>query len=169
MKTKRCVHYFRPGDLAGLERELDRQSHLGWQAERPGRFVQRYRRGAGDFVHRIGYCAGDAEAEYLAENEAAGWHAGPRKRDWILFRKPASDALPDERLPRDRAPIKVLFERRIARLESVRRWMLVLAAGLLIGGYATALKPVLLGSVLPLAVMLFVSYRIKFMEEGLRK
>lgn len=169
MKTKRCVHYFRPGDLAGLERELDRRSRLGWQADRPGRFVQRYRRAEGAFVHRIGHCSAEEAADYLASNEAAGWHAGPRKRGWIVFRKPAEDALPDERLPQDRAPVKVLFDRRIARLEALRRWMLVLAAGLLIGGYATALRPVLLGSVLPLAVMLFVSYRIKFMEEGLRK
>ena len=47
--------------------------------------------------------------------------------------------------------------------------MLVLGALLLIGGYSSALLPILYATALPMAVALFVTYRIKFMEEGLQK
>ena len=40
---------------------------------------------------------------------------------------------------------------------------------LLLGGYASALRPVFYATVLPLAAALFVTYRIKFMEEGIGK
>ena len=48
-------------------------------------------------------------------------------------------------------------------------WMIVLAALLMIGGYVSDLLPVLYGCVVPLLVALFVTFRIKYMEEGLRK
>ena len=56
--------------------------------------------------------------------------------------------------------------RRIARLEAVRRWTLILAAILMIGGYAASLKPILWGAVLPLTAALIVTYLIKYIEEG---
>ncbi len=56
--------------------------------------------------------------------------------------------------------------RRIARLESLRRWMLLLAPLPLIGGYMADCLPVLYASALPLAVALIVTYRIKHLEEG---
>ena len=59
--------------------------------------------------------------------------------------------------------------RRIARLESLRRWMLVLAALLLIGGYAIDILPVLYHSAIPLIVALLATYRIKRLEEGAGK
>ena len=59
--------------------------------------------------------------------------------------------------------------RRIARLESLRRWMLVLAALLLIGGYAIDILPVLYTSAIPLIVALLATYRIKRLEEGAGK
>ena len=59
--------------------------------------------------------------------------------------------------------------RQIARLESLRRWMLVLAPLLMIGGYVADYLPVLYASVLPLTVALLVTYRIKHLEEGAGK
>ena len=57
MSTKRTYHYYRPGDLSGLEYSLNAMSRAGWQAVKPGRFVQRYRREEGVFVHRFGCSA----------------------------------------------------------------------------------------------------------------
>ena len=56
--------------------------------------------------------------------------------------------------------------RRIARLETLRRWMLMLAPLPLIGGYMADCLPVLYASALPLAVALIATYRIKHLEEG---
>ncbi len=55
--------------------------------------------------------------------------------------------------------------RRIARLESLRRWMLILTPLPLIGGFAADCLPVLYASAIPLAVALIVTYRIKHLEE----
>lgn len=57
------------------------------------------------------------------------------------------------------------LRRKIGRLEALRRWMLVLAAALLIGGYVSSLLPVLYATALPMTVALIVTYRIKFLEE----
>lgn len=57
------------------------------------------------------------------------------------------------------------LRRKIGRLEALRRWMLVLAAVLLIGGYVSSLLPVLYATALPMTVALIVTYRIKFLEE----
>ena len=56
--------------------------------------------------------------------------------------------------------------RRIARLETLRRWMLMLAPLPLIGGYMADCLPVLYASALPLAVALIATYRIKHLEEA---
>ena len=55
--------------------------------------------------------------------------------------------------------------RRIARLEALRRWMLILAALLLIGGYALDILPILYAAAIPLAIALLVTYLIKWTEE----
>ena len=55
--------------------------------------------------------------------------------------------------------------KRIARLESLRRWMLILTPLPLIGGYVADCLPLLYASALPLAVALLVTYRIKHLEE----
>ncbi|MBQ1678176.1 MAG: DUF2812 domain-containing protein [Oscillospiraceae bacterium] len=173
MEQKRTIHYYKPGDLSRLERALNGMSRGGWQARKPGRFVQVYERGEGSFVHRLDYCphragSGD-EIRWRAARELAGWQPAARKKGWFLFRKPAAEAAEQEALPEGRACVKTLFQGRIARLESLRRWMLVLSSLLLIGGYVSDLLPVLYGTALPMAVALFVTYRIKFMEEGLEK
>ena len=56
MEQKTRLRFFRSGDVAGLEEELNTRSAEGWQALRPGRFFQHYARGEGVFVHRIGGC-----------------------------------------------------------------------------------------------------------------
>ena len=173
MEQKRTIHYYKPGALTALETTLDRMSRDGWQARKPGRFAQVYERGEGCFVHRFDYCphragSGD-EIRWRSARELAGWQPAARKNGWLLFRKPAAEASEKEALPEGRACVKTLFQGRIARLESLRRWMLVLGSLLLIGGYASDLLPVLYATALPLSVALFVTYRIKFMEEGLQK
>lgn len=172
MEQKRTIHYYKPGDLSGLEASLNGMSRGGWQARKLGRFVQRFERGEGCFVHRFDYCphrvgSGD-EIRWRSARELAGWQIAARRKGWFLFRKPAAEAEAGEELPEGRACVERLFQGRIARLESLRRWMLVLGSLLLIGGYAADLLPVLYSTVLPMAAALFVTYRIKFMEEGLR-
>lgn len=166
MKRKRTIRYHRPGDLSGLERELDAMSAAGWQAQRPGRILQTWVQGEGAWVHRLACSPGEGEAAFLDSQAAAGWEPAARRRGWILFRKPADKAEPGEQLPDRRDSVRARFAKRIARLEALRRWMLILAALLLIGGYASALKPVLWGAVLPLSAALLFTYLIKFYEEG---
>ena len=55
--------------------------------------------------------------------------------------------------------------RRIARLETLRRWMLFLAPFLLIGGYVADCLPVMYAAVLPLGIALLATYGIKWTEE----
>ncbi|MBQ2618025.1 MAG: hypothetical protein IJK24_02325 [Oscillospiraceae bacterium] len=169
MKRRRTLHYYRPGALTGLEAALNAMSRGGWQALRPGRFLQVYEQGAGCFLHRFDYCPdrpGSADKRrFLASRERAGWTLAARRGGWLLYCRPAEETEPDAALPEGRDRIRALFARRIARLEGLRRWMLVLASGLLIGGYVSSLLPVLYATALPLAVALFVTYRIKFMEE----
>ncbi len=200
MSTKRTYHYYRPGDLSGLEYSLNAMSRAGWQAVKPGRFVQRYRREEGVFVHRFGCSAhrpGSAdEIAWLAAQQRAGWEVAARRKGWVLFRKEAAgdDAAqslplegkaapqgPDELASRQteaseqptlvghRETVEALFKGRVARMEAFRRWMLVLAALLLIGGYMSSLLPILYSTALPLLAAAFVTYRIKWMEEGLKK
>lgn len=145
-------------------------SRQGWQICRPGRLIRTYRRGEGAWCHRLGYCAGaPGSAEditFLAAQRRGGWEPAFRRKGWILFRKRAEDAAAGEALPDNRDSVRKLFSGRIARQETLRRWMLVLAAILLILGYLSMLRPVLYATVLPLLVALLATYRIKFMEEG---
>ena len=173
METKTKLRRFRPGDLSGLENELNTLSAEGWQPARVGRLLRRYVRGEGTFVHRLGCClvrrgsADDITAS--AARQRAGWEEVGRRGSWVLCRKPAADAAPGEALPEGREEVCRLFSRCIERLETVRRWMLILAALLLIGGYASGYRPIMLGSVPPLAATIFLTYGIKYYEEGMRK
>ena len=70
------------------------------------------------------------------------------------------------RPPEDEASgIAEKAKERIAGLERLRRWMLILAPLLLIGGYALDILPILYAAAVPLAVALLVTYRIKHLEE----
>ena len=57
-------------------------------------------------------------------------------------------------------------EKKLRAWEAVRRWMVVLAALLMIGGYVADVLPVLYSSALPLCVMLLATLRIKRLEGG---
>ena len=50
------------------------------------------------------------------------------------------------------------------RCETARMWMIVLASVLLLGGYLTALLPVMYASVLPLVIAGALTYGIKSLE-----
>ena len=56
-------------------------------------------------------------------------------------------------------------KKRIAGLEGLRRWMLILAPLLLIGGYAADILPILYAAAVPLTIALLVTCRIKHLEE----
>ena len=173
MATKRSFHSFRPGDLTGLEKTLNEMSAAGWQAVRPGRMIQVYRQEPGAFVHRFGYCAhrpGSAdEITWLAAQERAGWAVAARKKGWVLFRKRAEAAQPDDTLDGHRETTKALFRAKIARLEAWRRALLVLGTLILLGGYFTSLLPVMYASALPLLLVALLTYWIKYYEEGMEK
>lgn len=170
MPTKRTFKSFRPGDLAGLEKTLNDMSAQGWQPVKPGRLVQTFRQEDGAYVHRFGYCAhrhGSAdEITWLAAQERAGWSVAVRKKGWILFRKPADAAGPDDTLDGHRETTDALFRAKIARLEAWRRALLVLGTLILLGGYFTSLLPVMYASALPLLGVALLTYRIKYYEEG---
>lgn len=171
MHTKTCFHYHKPGDVAGLEHTLNAMSSAGWEPVGFGRLIQRYRTSSmGRRVYRLGCCSAPKgapeEAAYLAAQTRAGWSPVCRRGRWLLFSKAAEAAAEDEMLAQGREPVKALLSARIARLESLRRWMLLLAALLLIGGYAVSLRPVLTASVLPLGTALFATCEIKWLEEG---
>ena len=55
-------------------------------------------------------------------------------------------------------------EKRIKRCETVRMWMIVLAAILLLGGYVTSLLPRMYACVLPLLIAGALTYAIKYLE-----
>ena len=171
--TKTTYRYFKPGDLRGLELYLDDLSRQGWECRTPGRLRQVFRRGEGTFVHRFGYCAAPkGSADEITDTSAcelAGWTAACRRKGWILWRKPAAEAEEDEKLPGHRDPIRRLFDRRIARMESLRRVLLVLGSGLLILGYVSSLLPIMYSCVLPLALVIPITYRIKFLTEGVER
>ena len=57
----------------------------------------------------------------------------------------------------------------VPRLEALRRWMLLIAPFLLIGGYVTDRLPILYATAAPLLVALLATYGIKWMTEGFRK
>ena len=61
------------------------------------------------------------------------------------------------------------MEKKIARWEALRRWMLVLATGLLLAGYVSDLLPVLYATALPMLAALLATYRIKHLEEAAKK
>ena len=71
------------------------------------------------------------------------------------------------RPPEDEASgIAEKAKKRIARYETLRKIMLILAPILLICGYALDILPILYAAALPLAIALLVTYRIKHLEEG---
>ena len=173
MPVKRCFHPYRPGDLSGVEKKLNTMSAEGWQAIKPGRYVQVFRQEPGAFVHRFGYCAhrpGSAdEITWLAAQERAGWTVAARKKGWVLFRKRADAAQPDDTLDGHRETTQALFRVKIARLEAWRRVLLVLGTLILLGGYFTSLLPVMYASALPLLGVALLTYWIKYYEEGMEK
>ena len=173
MKKEIRLRFLRSGDVAGLEAELNTMSAKGWQIQRAGRLRRVYVRGEGAFLHRVGACtvrpgsADDITAS--AARQRAGWEEMGRRGKWLLLRKRAEATAPDEQLPEGREEVYKLLRGKLSRLETARRWMLIPAALLLIGGYASWLRPVMLGCIPPLAAAIVQTYAIKHLEEGMRK
>ena len=174
MANKTLLHYYKTGAFARLEMTLDAMSAQGWQVVKAGRLLQRFERdNSAVYRHRIGYCAarkGTADAiTYAAAQERAGWTPVGEKKGWILYRRPAAREEDDCRLAQDREPIAALFEKRIKARESFRRWMLVIAFALMLGGYVTDTLPVIYSFAIPMLLALLVTYQIKYMEESLKE
>lgn len=170
---KTTLHYYRPGAFSKLEQALNDRSREGWQATAPGRLLQRYVYDQSSaFVHRFAVCEsrkGSAEEiTFLAQNERAGWEATARKGCWILFRKRADAAQPDEQLPDGKAGIEALFARRCKKWETFRIWMIVLATALMLGGYFTDFLPVLYSFAIPMLFALLATLEIKYMQEDIK-
>lgn len=173
MEKKYRLHFLPSGDLAGLEKELNDMSAGGWQPRRIRRLYRSYIPGEGAFVYRIGCClvrpgsADDITAS--AARQRAGWEEVGRRGSWLLLRKQAEAASPGEALPEGREETAKLLQRKVSRLEAARRWMLVLASLLLIIGYASSLRLMMLGCIPPLTAAMIQTYAIKHLEEGMRK
>ena len=170
MERRRTFHYFRPGDLTGMEAWLNAMSEAGWQCVRPGRLTQDFVREEGVFVHRIDCCvapAGSADAiTHDAALERSGWTVAARKKGWLLCRKPKAEAEDGEALPGGREGAAKRFRRQISRLETVRRVLLVLGAAQMIVGYVSGIGILFYGCVLPLAIVIPITYKIKYLSEG---
>lgn len=173
MGKKTTLHFYKTGDFRKQELALDAMSAAGWQAVRPGRLFQTYTSDSSKaYIHRFSVCesrAGSAEEiTFLSENELAGWQCAARKGKWLLFRKPADEAQPEEQLPDGRTPIAALFTRKIKPLETFRMWMIVLGSLLMLVGYWTDILPLLYSFAAPLLAALIITLKIKYMQEGLK-
>lgn len=164
-------HYF-SWQFAKLERALDRESQSGWQLCSATFRRQTFEKGGVPCRHRLGYCASRPNSAdyitYVAAQTNAGWELVCQDKGWLFFRKPLAQfpAEDRQRLKEDREGIRQLFTARTRKQENVRIVALILAAILLILGYATT-NWVMRLAVLPLAVMLANTYLIKFMTESL--
>ena len=83
----------------------------------------------------------------------------------------APEALTDEVASdeADVSPKEADIPKGVARLETLRRIMLILAPILLLSGYAMDVLPILYASAVPLTVALIATYRIKHLEESVEK
>lgn len=171
MQKKTTLHYYKLGRLDKMEAALNALSEQGLQVVKPGRLIQQFvLDGAVRYVYRFDVCEareGSADAiTYAAENTRAGWEAAAKKGRWLLLRKCADQAEPDELLPNGRAAVNRLFTRRIRTFEKLRMWMIVLATVLMLGGYVTDFLPVLYSFAIPMLLALLATLEIKYLQEG---
>lgn len=170
---KTTIHYYKTGDFWRLEDKLNEMSAGGLQPVKPGRLLQRFTfDDSAAYVFRFGVCEhreGSADdITFLAAQKQAGWEPVCRKGCWILFRKPAADAAPEEQLPDGREGIEARYTRRIRSRETFRMWMIVIASALMLAGYFTDILPLLYSFAIPLLAALFVTLQIKYMQEGIK-
>ena len=172
MKQQKINKRFFSWQFAKLERELDRQSRDGWQLSAATFARRTYTQGGEPCRHRVAYCPSRVNSAdyitYVAAQTNHGWELVCQDQGWLFFRKPLSRFAPEEsqRLREDRDGIRSLFTKRVRKQENIRIVALLLAAALLVLGYATT-NWILRLAALPLAVMLFNTYLIKFMNEAL--
>ena len=124
-------------------------------------------------AHRAGNAVGSDA--HIAPVIAAGDDAAARRRqeasgDASLQETDTVGAgVPDRPPEADSSETDAKMKKCVARLEGLRRWMLVIAPILMLGGYFTDRLPILYASAIPLAVALLVTYRIKHLEEAAGK
>ena len=164
MKPETRLHWYFPGQVTRLEKELDRRSREGQRPRKLGRLFQTYEEGGEPAGYRVTYVPADREKD-LAAQTAAGWTLAGEKGSWRLYTRPWDGEGDKPRLAGDREALKALFAKRKKTLETLRGICLVLAAGLLLGGYALDLRYVIYGGVLPLALCIPMTYALKYMEE----
>ena len=170
---KTTLHFYKTGDFWRLEDKLNEMSRQGWQPEKPGRLLQRYTfDDSAAYVFRFGVSGhreGSADdITCIAAQAKTGWKPACRKGNWILFRKKADAAEENEQLPDGRGGIETLFAGRIKSCETFRMWMIVIASALMLAGYFTDILPLLYSFAIPLLAALFVTLRIKYMQEGIK-
>lgn len=157
--------------LTQLEQELDERSEAGDRVVSAGFKKRVYEPGGTPCRHRIGYLDARKQSAdyitYVAAQQNAGWELICEEGNWFFFRK-SCDKIEkdgDDRLVGDRDSARVEFARRIRRAESLRRLELVLAAILLVVGYATVNWVIRLAAI-PLALVLAQTYYIKFLDQA---
>lgn len=155
-----------------LEQLLDDQSAAGYMLISATHKKQIFEPGGVPCRHRLGYCPARqnsaAYITYVAAQENTGWELVCQEQGWLYFRKPLAAFQADEnqRLKEDRDGIRQLFTMVTKKLENWRAVELVLAAILIIAGYATT-NLVLRLAVIPLVLVLINTYLIKFMSQSL--
>lgn len=160
--------------FARMEWFLDARSAEGYTLVRATHRKQIFQSGGVPCRHRLGYCASSSQSAdyitYVSKQERAGWELVCQEEGWLYFRKPLSEL--DEQDPAQlvdgREPIAKAFSAVTKRLESWRRVELVLAAALLVIGYAVNFW-ILRVAVIPLALVLLNTYWIKFLQQSLQE
>ena len=156
--------------LTELEQTLDEWSERGYQVVSAGFRKRSYEPGGTPCRHRIGRLDARKQSAdyitYVAAQQNAGWELICEEGNWFFFRK-SCDKIEkdgDDRLIHDRDSVRVELARRVQRAESLRRVELVIAAILLVVGYATVNWIIRLAAI-PLALVLAQTYYIKFLDQ----
>lgn len=165
-------HFF-PWQYEKLEQSLDDTAEGDWKVVQVNTFRQRFVRDTENvWLYRVEYTAlrpgSAAQITQDAARTACGWEpvcqSGARK----IYRCRVSGAQAEPAFPGDREGIRAVFRGRIRRQENIRIAALVLAALLLIAGYALlrTTKLLIYTAALPLFVMLINTLLIRNYERA---
>lgn len=152
-----------------LERLLDRESAAGRQLCSGALCARRYRPADGACWHRVGVCearpGSASEAEYRLRQQRAGWEFVCRQGPCLVFRRAAGTG-EKPALADGGAGLRDLLHRRCRGAETGRLCCFVLAALLLIAGYAADRFWIIRTAAVPLAAALGLTYLIRALERG---
>lgn len=175
MKQCTVKRRFYSWEFSKLEQFLNDQSEAGLQLTAATHRRQSFTEDPSQrYIYRIGCCEGaDGSASsisYLSRQEIQGWELVCREGDWLYFRKPWDETLPDDAfvLEDGQAPVEKNLRAFIKRLERIRLVFLVLTVLPILAGYAFDNMMVIRIGALPLIVALLVTLCCKKIEEALR-